>query len=274
MKISKIISGIAAAVVAVSVMAVSAFAADSIDTVMVIQENATWATTKSASVTITGSGDYTYTLDGLSIDPETLTVLYIKDASCVDSDPASGYTATLPDGSAVVKSFKINGKDVSLSGDSSFYDDGGKIIDMCFYNIWAAKETFFDTPAQTIESVEVTITVSAAGGAAADDSDADAADADVADDDSDADVADADVADDEDTDAELAEEDDDVAVEDAEVAPETVEEDQPAVETAAETAPAADTAATAPAKTGNTAAAAIAFVMAAAGAAAVVSKRK
>ncbi|MDE6592398.1 MAG: hypothetical protein K2K57_04960 [Oscillospiraceae bacterium] len=62
-------------------------------------------------------------------------------------------------------------------------------------------------------------------------------------------------------------------VEAAEPAPEV----QPVAETAAavvETAPAADTTATAPVKTGNVAAVSIAFVMVAAGAAAVVSKRK
>lgn len=231
----------------------------SIDTVMVIQENATWATTKSANVAITGAGDYTYTLDGLAIDPETLTVLYIKDANCIDETPA-GYTATLPDGSATVKSFKINGKDVALSGDSSFYDDAGKLIDMCFFNTWAAQETFFDAPAETIESVEVTISVSASAAPAA-------AEPVEADDDTLVEE-----------DADISEDIDDV-VEDAEpvALPEVVEEVQPVVETEAqvvETAPAVDNTATAPVKTGNAAPAAIAFVMVAAGAAAVVSKRK
>ena len=83
-------------------------------------------------------------------------------------------------------------------------------------------------------------------------------------------------------DVDLAVEDDDV-VEDVEpvaepvAEPEVVEEVQPVAETEAvvvETAPAADTTATAPVKTGNVAAVSIAFVMVAAGAAAVVSKRK
>ncbi len=229
----------------------------SIDTVMVIQENATWATTKSDAVTITGAGDYTYTLSGLAIDPATLTVLYIKDASCVDADPAAGYTATIPGGSAVVKSFKINGNDVALSGDSSLYDDSGKIIDMCFFNTWAAKETFFEAPAETIETVEVTISVSASASEAA--------------------PAPAVVEEDEDEDV-VVEDDADVEVESDEVvedaAPEVVEEVTLTEAVAVETVPAVDTTATAPVKTGNAAAASIAFVMVAAGAAAVVSKRK
>ncbi|MCM1577184.1 MAG: hypothetical protein NC078_00085 [Ruminococcus sp.] len=240
----------------------------SIDTVMVIQENATWATTKSNNVTITGAGDYTYTLSGLSIDPATLTVLYIKDASCVDSDPAAGYTATIPGGSAVVKSFKINGNDVALSGDSSLYNDAGTIIDMCFFNTWAAQETFFDAPADTIESVEVTISVSADSVAAP----APAAEEATLDDDVEvvADEADELVEDDAEEVVEVVEDAEPVAAEtEAVVETVPVETEAPVVETA----PVADTT-TAPVRTGNAAVAAVAFVMVAAGAAAVVSKRK
>ncbi len=66
-------------------------------------------------------------------------------------------------------------------------------------------------------------------------------------------------------------------VEDAaeeEVVEEEVTEAAPAAEEVVTEAPAADTAATAPAATGNTAAATVAIVMVAAGAAALVSKRK
>lgn len=99
-----------------------------------------------------------------------------------------------------------------------------------------------------------------------------------------ADETDAEVVEADDEDVEVDEDDtfaveaDGVVEEAAPVAqPEVVEEVQPVAETAAAvapTAPAADTTATAPVKTGNAAAVSIAFVMVAAGAAAVVSKRK
>ncbi|MDE7295105.1 MAG: hypothetical protein K2N72_11830 [Oscillospiraceae bacterium] len=102
------------------------------------------------------------------------------------------------------------------------------------------------------------------------------------DEDTEAEVVDAEVDEVVEEDADLAVEEDDVVEEAAPVAepvaePEVVEEVQPVAETEAvvvETAPAADTTATAPVKTGNVAAVSIAFVMVAAGAATVVSKRK
>ena len=97
--------------------------------------------------------------------------------------------------------------------------------------------------------------------------------------DTEAEVVDAEVDEVVEDDADLAVEEDDVVEEAAPVAepvaePEVVEEVTLTEAVVVETAPAADTTATAPVKTGNVAAVSIAFVMVAAGAAAVASKRK
>lgn len=231
-------------------------AAYNVNTVMVMQENATWTNNKSSEVAITAEGEYTYKLDGLSIDPATATVLYIKDAACVDETPA-GYQSDIGEISLEYKSLKINGADVAVKdGAQTAIKDG--IFDFALYNIWA--ENYIDLPTDTITSVELTVAVSAAAAAPAEETATAEADEQDEDEDVDVDVDEEEDADEDEDDAPAA-----VEADETEAVPAATEEPAPA--------PAAETATAAPA-TGNTAAATIVAVMAAAGAAAIVSKKR
>lgn len=221
-----------------------------VNTVMVMQDNATWTNQKSAEVAVTGAGEYTYKLDGLSIDPTTVTVLYIKDAKCVD-ETASGYQSDIGEIALEYKSLKINGTDVAVKdGAQTAIKDG--IFDFALYNTWA--DSFIDLPTDTITSVELTVGISAAAAAPTDDTQtAEAPEAE-----------DVDEPEAEEPEAEDVDEPDEV---------EEPEAEEPAEAPAETEAPAAETATPAPA-TGNTAVASIVAVMAVAGAAAIVAKKR
>lgn len=165
MKIRKILAAAAAAAVAISTMAVTAFAEGSVDTVMVVQDSATWANTLSENVTITGDGEYSYSISGLDIAPDTLNVIYVKDASCIESTPKD-YASGLLGADAEVVSLKINGSDVTVNPGSTLYDNSGNVLDFCLYNIWSADDTWIDVPVQNITSIDLTIKVTAGGAAA------------------------------------------------------------------------------------------------------------
>ena len=246
------ITGVAVDGAAPAAEAETAPAAASYDvkTVMVMQENATWTNNKSAEVAVTGEGEYTYSLSGLSIDPTTATVLYIKDAACVDETP-SGYQSNISDISLEYKSLKINGADVTISGDAPTAIKDG-VFDFCLYNIWA--DNYIDLPTDTITSVELTVAISSAAAAPVEETA----------------TAEAPVEDEADEDADEPEEVEDEAEEPAEE-PAPAETEAPAVEEAP--APAVENATAAPA-TGNTAAASIVAVMAVAGVAAIAAKKR
>ena len=245
---------VSAAEPAAEAEAAPAAVAYDVNTVMVMQDNATWTNQKSAEVAITGEGEFTYSLSGLSIDPNTVTVLYIKDAKCIE-ETASGYQSNISDINLEYKSLKINGADVAIKdGAQTAIKDG--IFDFALYNTWA--DSFIDLPTDTITSVELTVAISAAAAApaAVEETTAPVEEA-----------PEAEEAVDEDVDEDI-----DIDVEEEETEAEPVADTEaPAVEEAP--APVVENATSAPA-TGNTATASIVAVMAVAGVAAIAAKKR
>ncbi len=134
----------------------SSFTAN-LETALYVGENVTWTNAKSDSVTVTGAGDYTYSISGLDLDPSTITVIYAKDVA-VESGSAT--TSAIDPINVSYKSLKINGEEVAIKdGAPSALSDAG-VFDFCLYNIWS--ENFIELPSANINSIELTISVNAA----------------------------------------------------------------------------------------------------------------
>lgn len=162
----KKIFAVLAAVVLVASMTVSAFAFDgSAEISLYAGNSADWQTASSDPVTVNADGEYTLKLSGISIDPSTLTVVYIKDTA-VEADGEGHPSSDLPkDIQILTKSLKINGSEIALTeGYPTGLTDAGA-FDVCWYNIWAT--SYFSTEGmETITDIEVTFEVVADGTAA------------------------------------------------------------------------------------------------------------
>lgn len=136
-----------------------------VNTALYVGESVTWNTAKSDEASITGAGDYTFSVSDLDIAPSALTVIYVKDvavengdADVSDSDPVK----------ITYKSVKINGEEVPvMEGAPDGLNDSG-VLDCALYNIWG--DSFIALPDANINSVEVTINVAAAEDNAPDES--------------------------------------------------------------------------------------------------------
>lgn len=296
MKVSKIIASLAAAAVAASAMAFSAFAADPVTVTLDDNYLGDWKLS---------SGIKREEFD--KFDGDVKVVLTVKTEKVKENqylikpcDSDKGWDAITfslttdkgvckPDGFMQVKKDQTEVEFVvPASVKNDLWNNG---IAFQAYGVTVKSATLSDGSAEndwTIVSDKDTVAYCAGefdpfAAPAETEAEPEETDAEVTEaDETDAEVVEADDEDVEvDDDDTFAVEDDDVVEEAAPVAPvaepEAAPEVQPVAETAAavvETAPAADTTATAPVKTGNAAAVSIAFVMVAAGAAAVVSKRK
>ncbi len=218
MKVNKLIAAAVSGAVAVSAMAVSAFAIDEPVVAKLGFTDSTWSFQDwDSSVEVTGDGTYTLT---------STAVAGAGDFGVFVIDFDQMY-ANYPDAVATLDKVEVDGAEISVDGSKILYGDieekGNFRIDI--YNMYSdtKDDPGVNQATPVNESLSVTFTVSGLGGDAA-------------------------------AETEAAE---------TEAAP------------AEETTAAADTSADeAPAKTGNTAAAAIAGVMAVAGAAAVVSRKR
>ena len=212
MKVNKLIAAAVSGAVAVSAMAVSAFAIDEPVVAKIGFTDSTWSFQDwDSSVEVTGDGTYTLT---------STAVAGAGDFGVFVIDFDQMY-ANYPDAVATLDKVEVDGAEISVDGSKILYGDieekGNFRIDI--YNMYSdtKDDPGVNQATPVNESLSVTFTVSGLGDAAAE----------------------------------------------TEAAP------------AEETTAAADTSADeAPAKTGNTAAAAIAGVMAVAGAAAVVSRKR
>ena len=133
-----------------------------VDVQMAVQDSATWATQTSETVKIDKNGSYTFKLEGLSIEPSALTVLYIKDAYALEQGDslAKDYASDISN-IKLSYSLKINGNDVAIDGEmpTTLEDlDNGKVFDFCFFNTWAT--SYIALPDATITDVELVVTVS------------------------------------------------------------------------------------------------------------------
>lgn len=109
----KVIAIFAAVVLCVSMaVSVSAFEG-SADIAMYAQNQADWSTAASDPVTVNADGEYTLKLEGLSIAPDTLTVIYIKDTAVVAEEKTKSDLAS--DIQILTKSLKINGNEIALT---------------------------------------------------------------------------------------------------------------------------------------------------------------
>ena len=218
MKVNKLIAAAVSGAVAVSAMAVSAFAIDEPVVAKLGFTDSTWSFQDwDSSVEVTGDGTYTLT---------STAVAGAGDFGVFVIDFDQMY-ANYPDAVATLDKVEVDGAEISVDGSKILYGDieekGNFRIDI--YNMYSdtKDDPGVNQATPVNESLSVTFTVSGLGGAAA-------------------------------AETEAAE---------TEAAP------------AEETTAAADTSADeAPAKTGNTAAAAITGVMAVAGAAAVMSRKR
>lgn len=139
-----------------------------VDVQMAVQDNVTWATQTSEKVNINKNGEYTFKLDGLSIAPSALTVLYIKDAYALEKGDAleAGYKSDI---SNIVLSYslKINGKDVAVDAEAptKLEDlDKADVFDFALFNTWAT--SYITLPEETITSVELVVNVASGEGSA------------------------------------------------------------------------------------------------------------
>ncbi len=179
MNFKKIISGVLAGAMAVSAMAVSAFAEDAKTNVdlqmVVVGEKPGWSDTRSEKQNISADGTYTFKLENLEIDPtgdpSGLKVIYLKDAYAIEKDKnlEEGYKSPLAEGFSVTNfTLKINGKDVAIN--DGFIDKmkENPVFDYCVFNSWdASGNSNYITPAEeTITSVEIAITVVSGNGGA------------------------------------------------------------------------------------------------------------
>lgn len=165
----KVIAILAAVVLCVSMaISVSAFEG-SADIALYAGNSANWTTASSDPVTVNADGEYTLKLEGLSITPDTLTVLYIKDSAVEAGEKEKSDLAS--DIQVLTKSLKINGKEIALTeGYPTTLTDAG-VFDICWYNIWATNYFEFEGM-DAITDVEVTFEV-VSGGAAAEPADTD-----------------------------------------------------------------------------------------------------
>lgn len=131
-----------------------------ITTALYVGEQVNWTTAKSDEVAVNAEGEYTYSIDGLDISKDALTVIYIKDVAVENGD------ATVSDIDPIALTYgslKINGEEVAIAeGAPTALSDNGT-YDFCLYNIWG--DNYIEVP-DTINSVELTVKVAAAGAAA------------------------------------------------------------------------------------------------------------
>ena len=166
---------IALAMIMAMAVSVSAFEG-SIEVSLYAGNNVNWQIAESDPVTVNAAGEYTLKLSDLSIDPSTVTVIYIKDAAVQadgENHPKSDITGDIQ---ILTKSLKINGAEIALTeGYPTTLTDAGA-FDICWYNIWAT--SFFSTDGMdTITDIEVVFEIADAGAAPAEDAAAPAEDA-------------------------------------------------------------------------------------------------
>lgn len=166
----KVIAILAAVVLCVSMaVSVSAFEG-SADIALYAGNSANWTTASSDPVTVNADGEYTLKLEGLSITPDTLTVIYIKDSAVEAGEKEKSDLAS--DIQVLTKSLKINGKEIALTeGYPTTLTDAG-VFDICWYNIWATSY-FAVEGMDAITDVEVTFEVVSGGAAATEPADTD-----------------------------------------------------------------------------------------------------
>ncbi len=160
----KIIAIFAALVLCVSLaVSVSAFEG-SADIALYAGNSANWTTASSDPVTVNADGEYTLKLEGLSITPDTATVIYIKDSAVEAGEKEKSDLAA--DITILTKSLKINGKEITLNeGYPTTLTDAG-VFDVCWYNIWATNYFTFEGM-DPITDIEVTFEVVSGGAATA-----------------------------------------------------------------------------------------------------------
>lgn len=160
----KIIAILAAFVLCVSMaVSVSAFEG-SADIALYAGNSANWTTASSTPVTVNADGEYTLKLEGLSITPDTATVIYIKDSAVEAGEKEKSDLSA--DITILTKSLKINGKEIALTeGYPTTLTEAG-VFDICWYNIWATSYFAFEGM-DPITDIEVTFEVVSGGAAAA-----------------------------------------------------------------------------------------------------------
>ena len=173
MKVKKILAGVSAAALAVTTMAVSAFAADPITVKLNSQNTDSWTMYSSEEYVIDGDGDYTFTLDAGG--ENNYITLYIKDVT--EKKPTSdGYENAV----MTINFITVNGKKLGLTQtEFPLLNESTGVFDVCPINGWATTyvipgECAFEDAeggsfsyGEPVNTFEVSCTISGIGGGAA-----------------------------------------------------------------------------------------------------------
>ena len=126
------------------------------EVLLIVGNSANWTNTYSEPVAITGSGTYTFLVDGLDFAAENITVVYLKDGNV---EIGAVTESCLPDGITITSaSIKVNGEERVLTDGYMTTKNETNVFDICTYNIWATN--YFDLDGLfDINSFEFTITV-------------------------------------------------------------------------------------------------------------------
>ncbi len=139
----KKLSALILAVLMALTLTVTAFADSAYDLWFVVGSTLDgWQDTKTERVAITKSGEYTFTVTGISYPSDTLALIYLKDAA-VESGDAS--ESEFPGGFEVItKSLKINGEEVALKDGYPTSFDGFGTFEIDYFNIWGTSYLTID----------------------------------------------------------------------------------------------------------------------------------
>lgn len=136
---------------------------EGLETALYVGNSADWVTVKSDSVNIAIGNEYTYSVSGLDIAPDKLTVIYIKDVA-VENEEAE--ESDIDPVKVTFTSVKINGNEVAVKEGVPTGLNKSSAFDIALYNIWG--DSFIDLPEENINSVEIAIKVEAGEPAPAD----------------------------------------------------------------------------------------------------------
>lgn len=130
---------------------------EGLETALYVGNSVDWNTVKSDSVNIAIGNEYTYSISGLDIAPDKLTVIYIKDVAVENKEAEK---SDIDPVKVTFTSVKINGNEVAVKeGVPTGLNDSGA-FDIALFNIWG--DSFIDLPEENINSVEIAIKLEAA----------------------------------------------------------------------------------------------------------------
>ncbi|MDE6725735.1 MAG: hypothetical protein K2J79_09035 [Ruminiclostridium sp.] len=129
-------------------------ATEGLETALYVGNSVDWNIVSSESVFVAIGNEYTYSVSGLDIAPDKLTVIYIKDVAVENKEAEK---SDIDPVKVTVTSLKINGNEVAVKeGVPTGLNENG-VFDIAYFNTWG--DSFIDLPEENINSVEITVKV-------------------------------------------------------------------------------------------------------------------